>query len=263
MSCLLIQCRGPLQSWGTKEQGVLRGGGECPSRSGILGMLSSAAGLSRDADTSQWAPLRMGVRFDAPGKRITDFQTSWALGADNPSISYQGYLSDAAFLVVLEGPDALIDEARTALRHPRRTLYLGRKSCPPSAPVLLGVTADDLNSALSGHPWLMTYGLPTSSARWRELSRKLRRTEILTLETRTEASEVEPGAKLVKDVPLSWVSDARSYGYRSVLEGEVAVDNPLYQPPIVDPIDHDPMSGLDGDKAPEPEPEHDPLFGLI
>lgn len=46
------------------------------------------------------------------------------------------YLCDASFLVVLQGDPALIDDVRLSLQDPKWTLYLGRKCCPPSRPLL-------------------------------------------------------------------------------------------------------------------------------
>ena len=53
---------------------------------------------------------------------------------DNPLITWRDYRSDCAFGVALwggEGPE----EIRKALSRPHFTLYLGRKSCPLSAPM--------------------------------------------------------------------------------------------------------------------------------
>ncbi|MCK8678375.1 type I-E CRISPR-associated protein Cas5/CasD [Streptomyces lichenis] len=57
-------------------------------------------------------------------------------------ITERWYLADATFLVGLEGEDkdrALLERIGHALEHPRRLLWLGRKSCPPSGQLALGV----------------------------------------------------------------------------------------------------------------------------
>ena len=46
------------------------------------------------------------------------------------------YLCDASFLVALQGEPDLIAELEAAVQAPKWTLYLGRKCCPPSRPLL-------------------------------------------------------------------------------------------------------------------------------
>ncbi|MEU4455672.1 type I-E CRISPR-associated protein Cas5/CasD [Nocardioides sp. NPDC023903] len=48
------------------------------------------------------------------------------------------YLSDAAFTVAVEGPDDTVAELAVALNNPRWQPYLGRRSCPPEQPLLIG-----------------------------------------------------------------------------------------------------------------------------
>ncbi|MFD6425863.1 type I-E CRISPR-associated protein Cas5/CasD [Streptomyces sp. NPDC060198] len=62
-------------------------------------------------------------------------------------ITERWYLSDAAFVVGLQHRDpALLEEVAYALEHPKRLLWLGRKSCPPSgtlaAEILPGTVAE-------------------------------------------------------------------------------------------------------------------------
>ena len=65
------------------------------------------------------------------------------------------YLCDASFLVAVQGEPSLIAEMQAAVKSPRWTLYLGRKSCPPSRPLLEHSPAafPDLCSALASIPW--------------------------------------------------------------------------------------------------------------
>ncbi len=87
----------------------------------------------------------MGVRIDLPGVRWWDYHT---VGAGMPMRTAEGgtkpgamltrreYLCDASFLVALQGEPDLIAELEAAIEAPKWTLYLGRKSCPPSRPLL-------------------------------------------------------------------------------------------------------------------------------
>jgi CRISPR-associated protein Cas5/CasD subtype I-E len=93
--------------------------------------------------------LTMGVRIDRPGTRWWDYHTVGAgigmttaagdlkTGAKGTVIKRLEYLADATFLVALQGDAVLIDKVAEALRSPKWQLYLGRKSCPPSVPVVV------------------------------------------------------------------------------------------------------------------------------
>ncbi|MGW9349841.1 type I-E CRISPR-associated protein Cas5/CasD [Nocardiopsis flavescens] len=63
-------------------------------------------------------------------------------------ITERWYLSDAAFLVGLEYPDAaFLVQIAHALEHPRRLLWLGRKACPPSGDLALRLVPGTLMQA--------------------------------------------------------------------------------------------------------------------
>jgi CRISPR system Cascade subunit CasD len=154
-----------MQSWGTRSRFDERDTEMEPSKSGVLGLLCAALGRDRSADLADLAALRMGVRVDRQGFLRVDYQTSQnVLAADASKIhatteSRRHYLSDAKFLVGLEGEDrdalAKLDEA---LRDPVWPLFLGRKSYVPSLPVNLqlqpwgtGVVDQRLEDALAAN----------------------------------------------------------------------------------------------------------------
>jgi CRISPR system Cascade subunit CasD len=269
---LILQLKAPLQSWGVAEEGVRRATGDHPSRSGVLGLLSNAMGMSFGDDLSIWEPLRMGTRVDAPGARLADYHTALAEGDANPSVTLRTYLSDAAFLVALEGPDDLVGRAAAALRSPARTLFLGRKSCPPSVPVLAEVSDDDLDTVLRTYPWLVGHKWLGTDRQWRAHARKWTSEEV-SLDTYVETATLGRGSALIRDVPLSWATGDRRYGHRIVTKSRVPLPNPFYVPsadedhdPMSDlsqDMDHDPMSGMDSDLVTAPSgADHDPMSGL-
>ena len=145
---LLIRLEGPLQSWGERSKWDYRDTADFPTKSGVIGMIACAMGLERtDAQIGKLCEqLRMAVRADRKGEIITDFHTVTAeklLKANgekrangNTVISYRSYLQDASFLVALEGEGTVIEECSRALEHPKWSIYLGRKSCVPSVPVI-------------------------------------------------------------------------------------------------------------------------------
>lgn len=170
----LLRLEGPLQAWGDQESKfTLRRTAEAPTKSGVIGLLCAALGLSRQAAETrleEFSQLRMGVRIDRPGIRWWDYHAAGARmkiriaqGPDKtregPYLSRHEYLCDASFLVALQGAPPLIAELRDALKNPVWTPYLGRKSCPPGKPLLErcpwaeGEAPEDTLSALAALPW--------------------------------------------------------------------------------------------------------------
>ena len=153
---LLLRLAGPMQSWGLDSRFDQRDTGREPSKSGVLGLVCAALGKPRDDQTGPWptlaqlASLRMGVRVLREGTLRVDFQTAGggqfpgrkSYGVWKPSgnpggtvVSPRHYLSDADFLVGLEGPLPLLAQIEQALRNPVWPLSLGRKSYVPTLPV--------------------------------------------------------------------------------------------------------------------------------
>ena len=76
--------------------------------------------------------------------------------SSNPVTGDRWYLLDAAFTVVwTPAPEGVPASAvAAALQRPTRPLYLGRRSCPPGYPVLLGVTHQPPADVLTSIPLL-------------------------------------------------------------------------------------------------------------
>lgn len=177
-----------------------------PGRSAIIGLLGAAMGIRRDGDFSALDRLRMAVAIFQPGEVMRDYHTVQTVptararrpqsrpdalrqaGRDaNTTITLRDYRMGVLYGVAVWGGDlAAIAEA---LRRPVFTLYLGRKSCPLSAPVdprIVG--ADTAQAALGqlrlpvwhrgaravlmasddaqGVPMLQRHDVPTDRARW-------------------------------------------------------------------------------------------------
>lgn len=166
---LFLRLEGPLQAWGDQQSKfVVRRTAEAPTKSGVIGMLCAALGVSRPEARDKWLPilgvLHMGVRLDRPGVRWWDYHTvgagmdmRTAEGGKKPGamLTRREYLCDASFLVALQGEPGLIDELKQAVESPKWTLYLGRKCCPPSRPLLGHPVGEfpDLLAALKAVPW--------------------------------------------------------------------------------------------------------------
>ena len=177
MGTLLLRLEGPMQSWGTTSRFDQLDTGKEPSKSGVIGLLAAALGYDRE-DWKNVEPLTqliMGVRHDRPGILKRDYQTAGCAApkeiirangtlSDEGVVSERFYLSDACFLVGLEGSDSgLLERAHDALRNPEWPLALGRKSYVPSEPVWLpdGLRKDEnLKEALMKYPWITRGNAP-------------------------------------------------------------------------------------------------------
>lgn len=169
---LFLRLEGPLQSWGERGRWSIRDSAPEPTKSGVVGLLACALGVGDDASISALSEgLRMGVRVDRPGTVLTDYHTvgggyaapalltaqgkpKISSGRPHTEISLRDYLADASFLVALQGDPALVADLAAAVANPVWVIFLGRKSCPPSQPVLAGLgDYPDLEAALIDHEW--------------------------------------------------------------------------------------------------------------
>ena len=163
---LILRLEGALQAWGEMSKWDFRDSAAFPTKSGIVGLLGCALGLERgDPKLRELSgAITVAVRADRPGLRAVDFQTVTGnplLNAEGKKrstgdtiISSRAYLQDASFTVFIETDENRLERLAAALRAPRWQLFLGRKSCVPSRPVLEAVSADyaSLDEALRRYP---------------------------------------------------------------------------------------------------------------
>jgi hypothetical protein len=139
-------------------------------------------------------------------------------------------LADASFLVALQGDIALIGKIAGALASPKWPIFLGRKSCPPSVPVLAKPRESEswtnpaghagLKAALEAIPWNRRYQDDPSPAGGK--------VETLVEWCSTPESDVAPdSAEVWYDVPVYF--DPPVHEPRFVLRAEVSVTvgNPI------------------------------------
>lgn len=174
---LVLRLDAPLMAFGgvaVDNRGVIQ---DFPALSTLTGLLGNALGYDhRDADRLEVLQrrLRYATRRDRAGQKLLDFQTvdlgqpflksGWTTrGAPEgrggafsgeTHIRYREYWADAVYTVALRLDPAAgspeLDELERALREPERPLFIGRKTCLPSAPVLIGrVTGFSLLDAIS------------------------------------------------------------------------------------------------------------------
>jgi CRISPR system Cascade subunit CasD len=240
MSVLALQLAGPLQSWGETGRFAWRTTASAPTKSGVIGLLAAALGRPRDADPTDLAALRFGVRIDQPGTRVRDFQTAHHAVTGRPMpLSERFYLADAVFVAALEGEHALLARLLGAVRAPHYLPYLGRRSCPPARPLDLGLREADLATALETEPW--------RASPWYQ---RRERRALVPLQRLVETAPGTRAADLRRDQPVSFDPRHRRYEVRAVLTDTVEVANPHYRGqraarPAAVP-QHDPTSVLEG-----------------
>jgi CRISPR system Cascade subunit CasD len=175
---LVLRLEGPLQSWGFDSQYNRRNTGLMPTKSAIAGICCAALGLSRGSEKEKTfltsfgnvrmlaiAIPRTGVKKELPVRRLQDYHTVQytrrASGTINNDcvLTHRQYLTDAAFGVLLEGNKALLCEIADALGNPTWGIWLGRKTCIPSAPVFVGLkdNRDDALRLLIGEKSLKSF----------------------------------------------------------------------------------------------------------
>lgn len=177
MDFLVFQLQAPLSSWGDTAVGEYRGSYEHPGESALIGLLGAALGIRRE-DEAAHAALRQGYGFavgmQSGGKLLRDYHTAQVPGRAalkgrphatrrdelgvpkdelNTILSTRDYRQEAASLIAVQPrSDApyTLDVLADALRKPRFVLYLGRKSCPPAAPVYPQIIdADSVRAAFA------------------------------------------------------------------------------------------------------------------
>ena len=227
MSTLLLRLAAPLQSWGFDSKYDIRQTGTEPTKSGVIGLLAAALGRKRNADLTDLNALQFGVRTDQAGSLLQDFHMV-KKDSKTSYVTRRYYLSDAVFLAGLESPDrGFLKDLEEALRNPVYPLFLGRRSCPPTLPLCLGIREKDLPTALRDEPWL----LPD----WRQISwRRRSGNENPRLRITIDSRPGHERDAIRKDLPLSYDPHHRQYGYRgySVLkdaEIEIGTHDPMQE----------------------------------
>ncbi len=199
MYTLLLRIAAPMQSWGGESKYDTRDTQKEPTKSGILGLLAAAQGLSRadEQGLARLAKLQYAVRVEREGALLNDFHT--AHSEKSSYITHRYYLCDAVFLCGLACEDCeLLQQYANSLTHPVYPLFLGRRCCPPTLPLVLGVRQGDLLTVLRSEPPLISGTQPVRII--------------------TDAMWNDPAAVTVKDSPISYSPYQRQFGYRKMKE---------------------------------------------
>jgi CRISPR system Cascade subunit CasD len=175
---LLFRLYGPLVAWGDIAVGEYRPSFAHPSKSAVMGLIAASVGLRRDQEEAQRAlaeSYSFAVMVDAMGNLLRDYHTTQVpparKGVRHPTrrselafhdintiLSSRDYRTDALYTVAIWGtrepfPYSL-GQLVEALKKPAFSLYLGRKSCPPSLPLQPRlISSNSLRGAFEGAPF--------------------------------------------------------------------------------------------------------------
>jgi CRISPR system Cascade subunit CasD len=189
MRVLLLRLDAPLMSFGgvcVDSRGPTTAH---PGRSLITGLLGNALGIDH-AEAGRLnrlqERLRVASRADAPGQVIVDYQTAdlgqeflkedgWTTwdapqgrkggeAAEGTHIRLRSYHASRIQTVALtlepnaEAPS--LDQLATALDHPARPLFIGRKPCLPAGRLLIGLVESPslLDALRQAPPWRHRHG---------------------------------------------------------------------------------------------------------
>lgn len=220
---LLLRLKAPMQSWGISSRFSIRETGKEPSKSGVIGLLCAALGISRDdgnqgnSKFAELVKLKMSVRVLREGVMQKDYHTAQNIakadgGTKETELSTRWYLADADFLVGLESEDLpLLEDLQAALKIPKWQLFLGRKAFVPMLPVHFREGVFELEQNETTEEFLQS-----------ERLEKILQTydEEISLKRQNESSEQrliiedENGTEVRQDVPLDFA--ARRFSIRRV-----------------------------------------------
>ncbi|MFD7896313.1 type I-E CRISPR-associated protein Cas5/CasD [Streptomyces sp. NPDC059743] len=267
---LLLRLAGPLQSWGSRSVSNRRETSPEPTKSGVIGLLAAAAGLTREDSLEELLPLRLGVRVDQPGSLLRDYHTVSdyrgrplpqagvnAKGIQRPTspakqthVTTRYYLQDAVFLAAVAGPRPLLAALDHVVRAPAFPLALGRRSCPPTQPVTHGLRDGTLDEVLREEPWQASRRAREQYAAERGRERNLGRPLYPARIDRAVTIEDPNGDDVLHDVPVSFHPHARSFTSRHVRHGWLSIPTGF------------PVTSDDADSGAHDDAGHDP-FALL
>lgn len=177
MDYLVFRLYGPMASWGEVAVGEARHSAVYPSKSAISGLLAAALGIRREDDERHKRLAErywQAVKLLKAGQVLKDYHTAQAPDSVGKFryrtrrdelvhgknrlgtvLSSREYRTDAQSIVAIQGLEGMpysLQALQQALQFPKFHLYLGRKSCPLSAPLDAQIiTADNFREALDNY----------------------------------------------------------------------------------------------------------------
>ncbi|MDC7227596.1 MAG: type I-E CRISPR-associated protein Cas5/CasD [Spirochaetales bacterium] len=173
MKYLIIKLKGPMQAWGTHTYEGYRPSQSFPTYSGIIGLLAACMGIKR-SDTKRLQELSNGlkiaIRVDSVIRddnrkcrmhKMTDFHTVkdarvsyTGLKSHETIITKREYLYDSEFTVAvwkLNNEIISLKDIEEAVKKPKFTPFLGRRSCPIVRPLFEKIVESDDEISVFSH----------------------------------------------------------------------------------------------------------------
>lgn len=170
----LLRFKGPIQSWGDSSKhltkGSYRGTYECPTLSGIVGLVNCCFGINSVTNPEEYNNLKSKIKHIATYSKenynvLKDYQTmGGGYNTDNDfsrnngkctsttkgygptfeqsgktvaSLSTREYLEDSDFFVILDVEESISEEFKTNTISPKWQPTLGRSNCIPSSKIFV------------------------------------------------------------------------------------------------------------------------------
>jgi len=198
MDALLLRFDAPLMSFGSTAVDEINPTDRFPGRGMLTGLLGNALGWDhRDIDklSALQERLRIACRWDAEPELLIDYHTvdlgqahlvdtGWTTrgrredrgggeARKGTHIRFRHYWANGVCTVAVTltgGGEPTLADLEVALHTPARPLFLGRKTCLPAVPLLLGRRqGESLRALLASEPLADVGPRPTPSklpARW-------------------------------------------------------------------------------------------------
>ena len=201
MEVLLLRFDAPLISFGAPAVDHHRVVQRFPALSMLTGLLANALGYHH-GEFKRLQRLQERIKFaarcDLEGKEVVDYQTvdlgqsfmdaslvgwtTWGRvekrggsSGKETHVRFRHYLAESVYSVALtlappdEAPD--LTEVEEALKSPARPLFIGRKACIPSGPILMGrfeadTLLDAIRRALPLPAWRSSSSLERKLSAW-------------------------------------------------------------------------------------------------
>lgn len=231
MKTILLKLAGPLQAWGTDAHFETRHTDRYPSKSAVIGLIAAAFGCRRDQDEAiqRLGALHFAVRVDQPGHLAKDYQIAAKKNlkkedaVERTYTTTRYYLEDAVFVAAVgHKDDAWIETIGEALRAPYFQPFMGRRSCPVPADVVLTVADASVLTALKQAPW--------QAANWyrRRYRWEHPDTKDVKLDVFADAALVAApdSQQLRKDEAISFSQKHRRHRFRNEARTQVILDMP-------------------------------------
>ncbi len=166
-NALAFYIHAPMQAWGASSKFQRRDTEAHPTKSAVLGLVAAAMGIDKnqldeparieELSDLGFSTARLVSSENNEIRRLNDYHTvgggydtktqklfitrKASGGTSTTILTHRAYLTDARFVVVLEGSCTLLEKIRDALNNPVWGVWFGRKACLPSAPLIPVIAA--------------------------------------------------------------------------------------------------------------------------